>query len=542
MNGTSKNPSEPRTPGPAAVPPGGGGPAGAALRAARFLEFSLLLTFVVHALAMASMALCLLPGMPGGGNDAVADRAQFVAAHPWVWRGGWFFWQLTALSDVLLGLALLRTAWVPRLPAIVTLLITLASIVPDQVGQALWITRGVTLAQSAVASGDFSAYAAFEARTFFMIAGVATTGYVLGALGWTWCFVAARTWRRRLKWLSAATWTLFGFAAISALLPPRIHPGAAAVSAANAVAFILLMVWLTEVSQLVWARSRPLAQHGRYAAWRLPRRGVVPRACEWLASHHLARAAEECVPVPSLSSDITDVVYVNYLVDAGRLERYVPPGLQLQRLGPGGNWALFTFLTYNHGHFGPTRLGPFRRLLPSPVQSNWRIHVIHPRSGTRGISFLSTAISSAPHALTARLLSEGVPMHVPERAEVRRDQDGTMHLLLDPASGSAPDLRATLNPTDDRTLPPPWTECFKDFDEFLTYCVPQDRALSTQPWYGRLTRQEIHLGIPLDSCEPLTGVVESRAASAIAGDDARPVCFRVAKVKFVLHAERRDAI
>jgi hypothetical protein len=123
------------------VTPGGDAPS-----AARLLEFSLLFTFVVHGLAMVSMVFCLLPGMPGGGNEAVADRARFVAGHPWMWRGGWLFWQLTALSDLLLAIALVRTRWVPRVAAAVTLGITMAAIAVDLTGQAMWVTRGVTLA------------------------------------------------------------------------------------------------------------------------------------------------------------------------------------------------------------------------------------------------------------------------------------------------------------------------------------------------------------------------------------------------------------
>jgi hypothetical protein len=238
-------------------------------------------------------------------------------------------------------------------------------------------------------------------------------------------------------------------------------------------------------------------------------------------------------------SDIEDVIYVNYLVDADRLERFVPPGLELQRLGPDGRYALFTFLTYRHGHFGPRLFGPIRRLLPSPIQSNWRIHVTDPQTGHRGIYFLSTAITSTPHALGGRLLSEGVPMHVPARGELTRDADGTLHLLLDPGRGSSPDVRATLRPIEETALPHPWTDCFGDWMGFLAYCVPQDRAMSSQPWYRRVTRQEITLGIPLESCRPVASEVRSAAARAIAGN-AEPVCFHVVRVTFRFEREFYD--
>src|SRR4051794_28985885 len=212
--------------------------------AARILEKALVLTFFAHGLGMLSMALLLLPGMPGGANADVAARATYIAAHPWVWRLGWFPWQLTAASDLLLGIALVATPWIPRVPAVLTLLITLAAIVPDQTGQALWITRGVTLAREAVARGSFDAYAGFEARTFHWIAGFATVGYLLGAIGWTWCFAAAGTWSRALTSLSAVMWSIFALVTATLFIPSAHRPSAAIVSAGNAIGFVLLMIWL----------------------------------------------------------------------------------------------------------------------------------------------------------------------------------------------------------------------------------------------------------------------------------------------------------
>jgi hypothetical protein len=236
-------------------------------------------------------------------------------------------------------------------------------------------------------------------------------------------------------------------------------------------------------------------------------------------------------------SDITDVVYVNYLVPAERLAPLVPPELQLQRLGPNGEYAMFTHLTYNHGHFG-MRCFPRvlrRRCWPSPVQSNWRLYVTEPKSGLSGVYFLTTAITSTPHALAARLLSEGVPMHVPDSAFVRWELSGSILLSIDPGrAGTAPDLAAELTPMHLTMLPGAWAECFDAWRDMLAYCVPQDRALASQPWYERVTRQEIDLGIPLDACRPLRGKVYSRAVKTIVGDDAasEPLCFHVDHVTF----------
>ncbi len=507
-------------------------------RAARFLEASLLFNFVIHAVAMMSMALLLLPGMPGGGEPDDARRAAYIAGHPWLWRLGWLPWQLTALADLLLAVALVRTNWIPRVPALLTVAVTIAAIVPDQLGQFLWITRGVELAAGAVATGDLGPYLAFERPVFRMVGIYGCIGYLLGALGWTWCFAAAGAWSRRLTWLSVAAWGAFAAAVVIYFLPEHATPGPFWVANLNAAGFVLLQLWLIGVTHHVCGRSRRGAFHGRYAPWRHPGRGPVAWAANWLANSHFPRALAEWLPTPTLVSDIRDVVYVNYLVDADRLQPLVPPGLRLRRLSCGGRYALFTFLTYRHGHFGPAFLGPLRKLLPSPVQSNWRVHVCDPQTGRLGVYFFSTLISSTPHALAGRLLSEGVPMHVPEHADLTHDADGTLRFSIEPGRGTAPDARGTLRPADHNNLPPEWVECFGE-QGFLAYCVPQDRALCCQAWYDRVVRQDIELGIPLESCRRVEGTVESRAARAIAGD-ARPVCFHVPAARFRFAGEACD--
>src|SRR5262249_4731906 len=85
--------------------------------AARFLEQILLVNLGVHIVALVSTALFLLPGMPGGSSADDASRVTYLAANPWLWRLGWLPWQATAFVDLLMGAALWRTAWVPRLPA-----------------------------------------------------------------------------------------------------------------------------------------------------------------------------------------------------------------------------------------------------------------------------------------------------------------------------------------------------------------------------------------------------------------------------------------
>ncbi len=507
--------------------------------AARFLEQVLLINLGVHVLALAGTALLLLPGLPGDTSADDAARVAYLAAHPWLWRLGWLPWQVTAFVDLLTGLALWRTSWVPRLPAAVVLVCTLLAIFPDQRGQALWVTRGLDLAARADRDGDLTPYLQFEKQAYEAVVAWGGTLYLCMALGWSWCFAAAGTWGRNLTLLSIVTWSALAVGSAGLLLPEEWQPPAAVVGAANGVGLTLLLAWLAVAAEQVLRRARPEETHGRLAPWRHPGRGPVGRALDVLANSRLLRAYCEWLPPVAFVSDITDVIYVNYLVEAERLESFVPAGLELQRLGRAGRYALFTHLTYRHGHFGPRRLGPLRRLLPSPVHTNWRLYVHDPHSGLPGVYFVTNAISSTPHALAARLLSEGMPMHALHRAAVAVGADHVCRVRLDPGTGSAPDLEAALRPNGAALPGPPWSECFDSYRAFLAYCVPQDRAFSSQPWYGRITRQEIALEIPLDSCEPLAGEVRSRAAAVFVGE-AEPLCFRVARVAFCFEREEYD--
>jgi hypothetical protein len=509
------------------------------MSARRGLERARLFTLVVHAVAMVSMAALLLPGMPGGGVTDDVTRVAYIAAHPWRWRFGWLPWQLTALSDLLLSIALLATPWIPRGPARIVAVLTAAAVVPDQIAQWLWVTRGIDLARA----GDVADYMRFETAVFPLTAGWAACFYTAGAIGWSVCFARAGVWSRALARIAWPTWSLFALVSIAPLLPEGLRPPAFVVSTGNAIGFVLLEVWLALVTERVLRRLRPDDRHGRLAPWRHPGNGAIARLLDVIANSRLVRALCAWLPSIGFRSDIRDVVYVNYMVDAERLARWVPDGLELQRLGAGKRYALFTFLTYRHGHFGPTLAGPLRRVFGSPVQSNWRIYVRNPRTGHEGIYFVTTAITTTLHAVGARLMTDGLPMHRLARGEVRRDDDGALHVALDPGAGSAPDATATLRPARP-VLPPAFAACFHDYRAMLAYTVPQDRALSSQPWAARITRQEIALGIPLESCEPLAGDVSSRAVRAIVGDDdaLAVLSFRVPSVPFRFEGEAKDAM
>lgn len=505
----------------------------------RLLEGALVATFVLHALAMLAMAALLLPMMPGGPTKSDAARIALLVAHPWQFRLGWLPWHLTAVSDLVLAVALLKTRSVSRLWAWISFVLTIAAIVPDQLGQLSWITRGITLAQDALRSGNATAYLAFESRMFAMTAIYAALLYTIGALAWMACFISMGAWSRALSLCSVPLFSTFAIVTVGPFLPSSFAPSSRTLATGNAIGFVLLLLWLALVTEQVARLHRPQPTHGRWASWRAPARGLYSRLLELLANSHFVRKLCMALPVFAFRSDIRDVIYVNYVVDAEALAAWVPPGLSLQRLGPQGRYSIFTFLTYRHGHFGPRILGPLRRIFGSPVQSNWRTYVRDDRTGHAGIYFVTNAVTTALHALGARLLTEGMPMHLLSRGEVSRDADGTLHIRLDPGQGSAPDVEMTLTATTDRTLPPGFGDCFADYDAMLRFIVPQDRAMCTLPEGGTTVRQEIDLGIPIASCAPLSGPVQSQAATRIVGN-AAALCFYVPAVPFLFSGEKHD--
>src|SRR5689334_21179515 len=102
----------------------------------RSLERALLFNFIVHGVALLAMVAFLLPALPGGSGNTDAQRIAVIAAHPWRFRIGWFPWQMCAVADLWLAIAMVRVAWWPRWASIVVLVLTVGAVVPDQYAQA----------------------------------------------------------------------------------------------------------------------------------------------------------------------------------------------------------------------------------------------------------------------------------------------------------------------------------------------------------------------------------------------------------------------
>jgi hypothetical protein len=525
------------------------------MRRDRALVRAFVAIFVIHVVAMLAMPLVLAKYLPGGGASSDEARVAAIAAAPWSLRIGWLPWQLTAAVDLVFAWLVARTTWLPRALRVLSAVVTLAAVVPDQIAQALYVTEGISRASRVVAGADsLAAFLAWEEGVFRLTAGWGATLYTLGTVFFLEAFRRGRVWSKPLGIATTIFYLSMPLAAVAPLLglagvavPPKL------VIALNAIGFVVLLFVYALLAEAVLRRMIPDEAHGRWAPWRHPKGGILGRAIDLFMNSRFVFAFTEPLPVFALASDIEDVVYVNWLVDADKLEPFVPKGLVLDRLGPNADKAIFTALTFKHGRFGFQFLGPLRRFSPSAVQTNWRVHVREPGSGAAGIYFVTNAISFLPQAIGARLFTEGMPMHLLGRAEVaRRERDVTVAIG---GPGSAPDLEATLElagPVDagmaahDVHFPAALREVFPTYEAFLAYIVPQNRALATQPHKHAFTRQEIHLPIDHDRCVPLraragSAGITSRAARAIVGD-AEPFAFWVGGLAFTFSEEVQAAL
>jgi hypothetical protein len=249
------------------------------------------------------------------------------------------------------------------------------------------------------------------------------------------------------------------------------------------------------------------------------------------------------LPFVELASDIRDVVYLNWMVPTERVAPLLPPPLRAHALG---EHTAVSILTYGHGDFGPGFLGPLRRVLPSPLQSNWRLYLEPPdaRPGaTRdAIYFFKTTLSSAPHAIGSRFFSDGLPAHLAARFEHMREGDRVV-TRLEPGGGSAPDLFAAVRETGARELPASFAACFPGgWDEAVRYLVEQNRAVSVLARAGVVIESRIDIPIRVEDVRPavVEGAIESAfLAPYVAG--CEPFAFVVPAVSFRALGERAIA-
>ncbi|AQR68683.1 hypothetical protein BZG29_10240 [Janthinobacterium sp. LM6] len=269
--------------------------------------------------------------------------------------------------------------------------------------------------------------------------------------------------------------------------------------------------------------------------YRHPRAGWPGRLFAALANStrfaNLRQAIMSRLPFLPLHSDVRDVVYVSWLVDAAAAQQLLPAGATLwQRDGK----TPFTVLTYRHGHFGPALLGPLRRLLPSPLQSNWRVYLDHTPAGAPDVPcvyFLKNIMDSLPHVLGTRLFSDILPTHL--AAGMTLDVTAAQaRCSIASGAGSAPSLDVQADIVTDHILDAGWQALFGNWRDAVAFLACQDAAIAHVPRNGKLVFGEIDLPVDLDQVQALTAL---RADCGLLGQLpplSTPFAFLVRKVSF----------
>jgi len=483
------------------------------LAAYRRCQQALAFSVAIHVAALAGMLLLLAPGIDT--QVSVLERAHWVADHVGRWRAGWALWQLTALSDVLVSAALLLLCWRARRAqawALLGLLLALLAVIPDQLGEWRFVGTQVELARGLAAGQGvrLDAYLDTESRSLLLTGTCGAAGYVLMSFSWlvtTLRFAGACAGARAFAWVGLTHLALFAvtvvanFASTRGADPWSGYPGFGLVYWGNALAFPLLCAWMLWMAALLGVGYRRLqpAEDAALHQLRPPQAGLLGLALRCAAAPGLRDLLRWSAPFfPRMQSSITDVVYLNWLVPTERAAALLPAPLRAHDLG---GRSFVSLLTYRHGNFGPALLGPLRRLLPSPVQSNWRLYLEPEGEGAAhdAIYFFKTSIDSDLLCAASRLFSDGLPSQRPlEASHLRREQH--VMSVLDPGAGSAPDLYAVVEECAGRELPAELEGVVGDWGETVRYLFEQNRALNVV--HDAVVESRITIPIRLEDVRP----------------------------------------
>lgn len=187
----------------------------------------------------------------------------------------------------------------------------------------------------------------------------------------------------------------------------------------------------------------------------------------WLLN--LRRALMRVFPFFKLQSRVKNIVYLSWLVDIENVRSRYPKHVQLW--GKQGK-IIFTILTYQHEHFGFAFLGWFRKLMPSPKQSNWRFY-IEPQQQDKTVIFEQVVVDQKLYVLSGRLASDAMPAQF---AQPFIHQKNNLQIHTQLHVDERYQLSSTVEISTDQQLPQTWQGLFSSWDEAIRYLVDQDHA------------------------------------------------------------------
>ena len=245
-----------------------------------------------------------------------------------------------------------------------------------------------------------------------------------------------------------------------------------------------------------------------------------------------------------MESEVKDVVYLSWLVDIEKAQPYVPPGVRLwQQNGK----TIFSILTYQHQHFGPAFLGPLRRWMPSPRQSNWRFYVAATPQQTQCegvVLFVSVVVDQLAYVLGGRLASDAMPAHLASTFQhaVQPATASNFEVIVTEihgGTGSAPDLYSDVALATEEQLPEAWQAFFPSWQQAVSYLAVQHSALvQLEPGAG-IAQGDIAFPVDMARVQPATATKVHGAFLQHLGIQSAPFCFVIPELAFEVLGERR---
>lgn len=238
------------------------------------------------------------------------------------------------------------------------------------------------------------------------------------------------------------------------------------------------------------------------------------------------------LPFIQMESDVSNVVYLNWAIESSIAVKQIPQGISL--IEKNGK-TILTALTYNHRNFGPSFLGRFRQLLPSPIQSNWRFYVSgfpNDNGATKVVFFIKNIFNSVIYSVITRVFSDALPSHVAKRLQHTK-QGGTYITKIESGQGSAPELFSSVREINCKELSLEFQSFFSSWGEAVSMLSLQDSAICPVEGLSMVAHAGISLPIETSNVVPLE-VMEYVPGEYLKslGATGNPFCYLVPNVKF----------
>ncbi len=203
-----------------------------------------------------------------------------------------------------------------------------------------------------------------------------------------------------------------------------------------------------------------------------------------------------------LTSDITDVVYLNWMVPIQNVVHLLPTEIKLKTYEDN---VLLTVLTYKHGNFRPSFFNRFKKIFASPVQSNWRVYIENTQDfGIQQptVFFLKNCINEHTYALGSRIVSNVLQTHLPHSL---KHVLGDKNIVTEMQSGcsNSPDLYTDVSVSDSWNVPGSFNAITSDRKKLIEVICNQDAAVSAQLESGVYAVGHIELKFQINDIKSL---------------------------------------